>query len=122
MFEVEKSHDRRNDPALRHYLKHISRFELLTPEQEVALARRVRDGDAEALDALVNANLRFVVSVARKFLNRGLGLMDLIAEGNVGLITAARALPEHPHAKRWAKLGWRWFNRGLETQIAKDPG
>ncbi len=76
--------------SLDFYLQEISRIPLLKVEEETALARRAFKGDVEAQEKLARHNVRFVVSVAKKFQNRGVPLMDLIGEGNVGLMTAAR--------------------------------
>ena len=76
--------------ALDQYLRDVSRHELITPEMEKILGARAQKGDEEAIQALAKANLRFVISVAKKYQNRGVSLTDLIQEGNVGLVTAAR--------------------------------
>src|SRR5436189_6335573 len=83
------THEHERD-ILDQYLHEVSKTPLLTQKEEIALARKVRAGDQEAMQELVKRNLRFVISVAKKYQNRGLPLTDLIGEGNVGLLTAAR--------------------------------
>ena len=79
-----------HEKGLEVYFRDINRYQLLSREEEVALAIRIREGDEEALQTLVRANLRFVVSVAKRYINQGLMLSDLINEGNLGLLKSAR--------------------------------
>src|SRR5436853_2819630 len=83
-----------DEGSLDQYLRVISPYSLITREEEVTLAQRIKRGDEEALDKLVRSNLRFVVSVAKKYQNQGVSLSDLINEGNLGLIRAAHKFDE----------------------------
>jgi len=87
---ITKQITNRNDEAVNRYFQEISKFGLIPVEEEVELTVRIKNGDARALEKLVTANLRFVVSVAKQYQNRGLSLPDLINEGNVGLVRAAQ--------------------------------
>ena len=104
--------------SLDFYLKDISRIPLLTVEQETALARRAIKGDIEAQEKLARHNVRFVVSVAKKFQNRGVPLMDLIGEGNVGLMTAARKFDPDRGVKFISYAVW-WIRQAIQAAIAR---
>src|SRR5260370_39301061 len=92
------SHEHERD-ILDQYLHEVSKTPLLTQKEEIALARKVRAGDQEAMQELVKRNLRFVISVAKKYQNRSLPLTDLIGEGSVGLLTSARKFAPDQHVK-----------------------
>src|SRR5512140_467348 len=103
---------------LDQYLYEVSLTPLLTAQQEVAIARRVVAGDPEAMEELVKRNLRFVISVAKKYQNRGLALMDLIGEGNVGLMTAARKFDPDQGVKFISYAVW-WIRQAILAALAR---
>ncbi len=107
-----------NQPSLNNYFKEISEIELLTPEEEIELARRIKQNDHRALKKLVNANLRFVVSVAKNYQNHGLSLEDLINEGNLGLMKAAYRFDETRGFKFISYAVW-WIKQSILQAIAE---
>lgn len=108
----------RESLALDKYLNDIGKINLLTPEQEAEMARRIREGDQEALEILTKCNLRFVVSVAKQYQNQGLSLSDLINEGNVGLMKAARRFDETKGFKFISYAVW-WIRQSILQAIVE---
>lgn len=108
----------RESVALEKYLNDIGRIELLTADEEAELAARIREGDKEALDRLTKANLRFVVSVAKQYQNQGLSLSDLINEGNVGLMKAAKRFDETRGFKFISYAVW-WIRQSILQAIVE---
>ena len=109
----------RDDESLDLYLKEIGDTELLTPEDEEDLARRIRDGDEKALETMIHANLRFVVVVAKQYQNQGLALSDLISEGNIGLMKAAKRFDEKKGFKFISYAVW-WIRQAILHALAEQ--
>ncbi|MEJ2103176.1 MAG: sigma-70 family RNA polymerase sigma factor [Ignavibacteriaceae bacterium] len=107
----------RENRSLDQYFQEIGKYELLTSDEEVELAIKIRNGDIEAQNKLVRANLRFVVSVAKMFQNQGLSLGDLINEGNIGLVKAAQKFDETRGFKFISYAVW-WIRQGIMAAIA----
>ena len=105
------------DDSMRMYLREIGRVPLLTAEEEVALARRVREGDEEARCQLTEANLRLVVSIAKRYVGRGLQLQDLIQEGNIGLIKAVTKF-DHTKGYKFSTYATWWIKQAISRAIA----
>ena len=101
------------------YLEDVSRHPLLTPEEEDRLARLARAGDPVALEQLIRANLRFVVSVAKRYQNRGLAFGDLIQEGNIGLVTAATKFDPDQGVKFISYAVW-WIRHAILASLARQ--
>ena len=117
--KISKSITNRESASLDKYLQEIGHEELLTTDQEVELAQRIRKGDKRALEKLTKANLRFVVSVAKQYQNQGLSLPDLINEGNVGLIKAAEKFDETRGFKFISYVVW-WIRQSILQAIAEQ--
>jgi RNA polymerase primary sigma factor len=117
--KITKSITNRESASLDKYLQEIGREELITAEEEVVLAKKIRDGDQSALEKLTRANLRFVVSVAKQYQNQGLSLPDLINEGNLGLIKAARRFDETRGFKFISYAVW-WIRQSILQALAEQ--
>ncbi len=115
--KITKQFTNRESKSLDQYLQEIGKVDLLTPDEEIELAIRIKKGDKEAQDKLVKANLRFVVSVAKQFQNQGLSLGDLINEGNIGLIKAAQRFDETRGFKFISYAVW-WVRQSIMQAIA----
>ncbi len=117
--KITKSITNRESQSLEKYLQEIGKVELITPEEEVKLAIRIKQGDQAALEKLTKANLRFVVSVAKQYQNQGLTLPDLINEGNLGLIKAAQRFDETRGFKFISYAVW-WIRQSILQALAEQ--
>ncbi|MGB0392114.1 MAG: sigma-70 family RNA polymerase sigma factor [Salibacteraceae bacterium] len=117
--KITKQLTNRDSKSIDKYLSDVSKEGMVTPEEEVSLAVRIKQGDKVALNKLVNANLRFVISVAKQYQGHGLTLEDLIAEGNIGLITAAKRFDETKGFKFISYAVW-WIRQSIMQAIAEN--
>jgi RNA polymerase primary sigma factor len=117
--KITKQFTNRESKSLDQYLQEIGKVNLITPDQEIELAKRIKKGDRLALESLTKANLRFVVSVAKQFQNQGLSLGDLINEGNLGLIKAAERFDETRGFKFISYAVW-WIRQSIMQAIAEQ--
>lgn len=117
--KIKKHFTNRESQSLDRYLQEIGKVDLLTPEQEIDLAIKIRHGDTRALESLTKANLRFVVSVAKQYQNQGLSLGDLINEGNLGLIKAAKRFDETRGFKFISYAVW-WIRQSILQALAEQ--
>jgi RNA polymerase primary sigma factor len=117
--KISKQITNRESQSLDKYLQEIGKVDLLSPDEEVELAKRIKDGDQYALERLTKANLRFVVSVAKQYQNQGLSLGDLINEGNLGLIKAAQRFDETRGFKFISYAVW-WIRQSILQALAEQ--
>lgn len=117
--KITKSITNRESQSLEKYLQEIGKVDLITPEEEVSLAIKIKQGDQRALEKLTKANLRFVVSVAKQYQNQGLSLSDLINEGNLGLIKAAQRFDETRGFKFISYAVW-WIRQSILQALAEQ--
>jgi len=119
MVKITKQYTNRESQSLEKYLQEIGKVDLLKPDEEIELARRIKKGDQGALEKLTKANLRFVVSVAKQYQNQGLSLGDLINEGNLGLIKAAKRFDETRGFKFISYAVW-WIRQSILQALAEQ--
>ena len=112
---------RTGEEDLRYFLRDIREFPRLTPEEERQLARRCAEGDQDAIRRMVNANLRLVVSVAREYAGRGVALLDLIQEGSIGLLVAARKF-DYTLDYRFSTYATKWIRQGVTRCLMNHAG
>src|ERR1700676_374369 len=109
-----------SDTGLSRYLREIGRIPLLTPQQEIELAAKIKKGDAAARERMINANLRLVVTIAHDYANLGLPLLDLISEGNIGLTKAVERFDPAKGAKLSTYAMW-WIKQSIKRALANQP-
>jgi RNA polymerase primary sigma factor len=119
MVKISKQYTSRESQSLDKYLQDIGKVDLVTPQEEIDLARRIKKGDQKALEKLTKANLRFVVSVAKQYQNQGLSLGDLINEGNLGLIKATKRFDETRGFKFISYAVW-WIRQSILQALAEQ--
>src|SRR6056297_588761 len=117
--KITKQITQRNDDTINRYFNEISKYPMVTAEEEVELSVRIRAGDNEALNKLVQANLRFVISVAKQYQNQGLSFSDLINEGNLGLVKAAKKFDETRGFKFISYAVW-WIRQSIIQAISEQ--
>jgi RNA polymerase primary sigma factor len=117
--KIIKQITNRDNPSLEKYLQEVGKVKLITAEEEVDLARRIHHGDLNARDQLINANLRFVVSVSKQYLNNGMSLPDLINEGNIGLIKATERFDETRGFKFISYAVW-WIRQSILVALLEQ--
>ena len=108
-----------SDTGLDRYLREIGRIPLLTPQQEIELAKKIKNGDAEARERMINSNLRLVVTIAHDYANLGLPLLDLISEGNIGLTKAVERFDPAKGAKLSTYAAW-WIKQSIKRALANQ--
>ena len=118
-FKITQSITDRQDASLGMYFKDVSKQPRISTEEEVTLARRIKEGDESASDKLIRANLRFVISVAKQYQNKGLSLVDLVQEGNIGLIEAAKRYDETRGFKFISYAVW-WIRQAIIRAISEQ--
>jgi len=105
-----------SDSGFNRYTREIGRFPLLTPQEEIELAGKIKKGDAEAREQMINSNLRLVVTIVRDYVHLGLPLLDLISEGNIGLTKAAERFDPAKGAKFSTYASW-WIKQSIKRDI-----